>query len=438
MRTKTYFIQTFGCAMNEYDSERIASVAESRGYIPCKEASEADLIIYNTCSVREKPYIKLASYLGLAKIYKKTNPHLIVGVTGCIAQQDGDALLKQFKTVDFVVGTDALPRIGSIIDKALEGNRLADTEKTKDNFTIAEFNRKPSIRANVTIMKGCENFCSYCIVPFVRGKEQSRKPDEIIDEVKRLADNGVKEICFLGQNVNSYGKELSCGTDFSDLLKMAEKIPSITRIRFVTSHPKDFSEKMVHTIAESSKICRLIHLPLQSGSDRILKAMNRKYTCAEYFKKIDYARKIMPDIGFTSDFITGFPGETEEDFTQTLAAVKYVDYEQIFAFNYSPRPGTAAERMGDTIDYQVKNSRLTRLFKLQEQLHNSRFEKLNGMETTVLVLEQLEKDGEISYLGVNTYNRNITFTSEKPVVLGDLVTVKISKTRGGISGVRIG
>lgn len=435
MRTKTYFIQTFGCAMNEYDSERMAAAAESRGFIPCEAASCADLIIYNTCSVREKPQTKISSYLGRARIYKERKPDIIVGITGCVAQQEGEALLERFKTVDFVAGTDAVSRMGDIIDKALSGIRFADTGETSKVFSIGEFNRRPSVTAGVTVMKGCENFCSYCIVPFVRGKELSRKPDEILKEVERLADKGVREICFLGQNVNSYGRDLSCETDFSDLLKMADRIPSINRIRFMTSHPKDFSEKMIHTIAECEKVCRYIHLPLQSGSDRILKAMNRKYTLKEYMDKLDLARKIMPDAGFSSDFITGFPGETEEDFNDTLKAVGYAEYEHIFAFNYSPRPGTAAEQMGDTVPDEVKNERLTRLFELHGRISDARLPGFVGTETEVLVTERKEAG---VFTGCNTCGRNVNFISDTDMEPGELARVKITEARrGGFFGILV-
>lgn len=433
MKTKTYFIQTFGCAMNEYDSERIASVAESKGYIPCQNSNEADLIIYNTCSVREKPYVKLSSYLGQARIYKETNKDLIVGITGCIAQQDGNELLKRFKMVDFVVGTDALSRLDTILDAAISGNRVADIEENNSGeYTLAAFSRKKSISANVTIMKGCENFCSYCIVPFVRGKERSRNPKEILDEIKRLADDGVKEVCLLGQNVNSYGKELSDNVDFSDLLAMVAKIPLIKRIRFITSHPKDFSEKMIHTIAEHQKICKYIHLPLQSGSDKILEAMNRNYTCKEYLNKIDYTKKIIPNIAFTSDFITGFPGETEEDFLETIKAVKYVNYDQIFAFNYSVRPKTAAEKLGDTVDYNVKNERLSRLFKVQEELFNERLTNMVNNEVELLV--KYKKEDNL-YVGSNEAGKSVYFSSEDTINTGEFVKVKITEaSRKGIKG----
>ncbi len=433
MKSKNYFIQTFGCAMNEYDSERIASVAENKGYLPCQKIDEADLIIYNTCSVREKPYVKLASHLGQIKILKEVNKNLKVGITGCIAQQDGNELLKKFKVVDFVVGTDALSRLDEILDSVLSGKKISDTEENNsDEYSLAVFNRKKSLFANITIMKGCENYCSYCIVPFVRGKERSRKPNEILDEIKRLIDNGVKEVCLLGQNVNSYGKDLSLDIDFSDLLRMVSDIDGIKRIRFITSHPKDFSHKMIHTIAESDKICKYIHLPLQSGSNKILKLMNRKYTLGEYLEKIDYAKKYIKNIAFTSDFITGFPGETEEDFIETINAVKYVGYDQIFAFNYSVRPSTAAESMGDTVSYEIKNERLSRLFKVQEEIYNEKLKNMINRKVKVLIKEN--KDDDI-YIGSNEAGKNIIFSSENNLDVGQLVDVIITEaTRKGIKG----
>ena len=432
MHMKTYFIQTFGCAMNEYDSERIAAAAESRGFVQGESASASDLIIYNTCSVREKPYTKISSYLGLARIYKEKNPNVIVGITGCVAQQEGEVLLKRFKVIDFVAGTDAVSGMGEIIDRALSGSRFCDIGRIGENFSISQFERKPSVSAYVTIMKGCENFCSYCIVPFVRGKELSRKPSEILDEIKRMADIGVKEICLLGQNVNSYGRNIACGVDFSDLLKMVDKIPSIKRIRFMTSHPKDFSEKMMHTIVECEKVCRYIHLPLQSGSDRILAAMNRKYTLKEYLAKLDLARKIMPDMSFSSDFIVGFPNETEEDFKSTLEAIGYAKYDRVFAFNYSVRPGTAAEQMGDTVPDEVKHERLARLFEFHGQISDGRLSDFIGTESKVLVTGR-KKDGV--FIGYNECSRQVIFTSDMDIELGRLVRVKIMEAkRGGFSG----
>ena len=387
MQTKHYFIYTFGCAMNEYDTERIASVLESKGYIPSDKVEDSDFIVLNTCSVREKPQVKILSYLGQIRLLKEKKPDMVVGITGCVAQQEGDKFLKNNKVVNFVMGTDAIAHIDSIIERALKGERFADTNVDSSSFSISNFNRKDMIAANVTIMKGCNNFCSYCIVPYVRGREVSRPSIEIVNEIKSLVDKGVKEVCLLGQNVNSYGKNLSEDIDFPKLLSAVNKIDGLERIRFVTSHPKDFSEAMINAMAENEKVCRYLHLPLQSGSNSILKAMKRHYTYEEYKAKIELARKIMPDIEFSSDFIVGFPNETDDDFNDTLNAVKEIGYDRIFAFNYSPRPGTKAFEIEDNIPAGVKSERLNNLFALQDSLYDKRLPELQGITTQVLVTE---------------------------------------------------
>ena len=362
MTTKHYFIYTFGCAMNEYDTERIAAALEAKGYIPSDKVEDSDFIVLNTCSVREKPQVKILSYLGQIRLLKEKNPNMIVGISGCVAQQEGEKFLKNNKVVNFVMGTDAIAHIDNVIERAINGERFADTDVDSSSFSISSFNRKDKIAANVTIMKGCNNFCSYCIVPYVRGREVSRPSAEIVNEIKSLIDKGVKEVCLLGQNVNSYGKNLSEDIDFPKLLSIVNKIDGLERIRFVTSHPKDFSMDMINAMAENEKVCRYLHLPLQSGSNSILKAMNRRYSYEDYKAKIEQARKIMPDIEFSSDFIVGFPNETDEDFNATLKAVEEIGYDRIFAFNYSPRPGTKAFDIEDNVPANVKSERLNNLF----------------------------------------------------------------------------
>ena len=428
MSSKHYFIYTFGCAMNEYDTERIAASLEARGYIPSDTVDDSDFIVLNTCSVREKPQAKILSYLGQIKLLKEKRPDMIVGVSGCVAQQEGDKFLKNNKVINFVMGTDAVSHIDDIIDRALNDERFADTEVDSSSFSISSFNRKDKIAANVTIMKGCNNFCSYCIVPYVRGREVSRTPEEIISEVKSLVRKGVKEVCLLGQNVNSYGRNLSEKIDFPDLLSLVNKVEGIERIRFVTSHPKDFSDKMIYAMAENDKVCRYLHLPLQSGSNQILKAMNRRYTYEEYKEKILKAREIMPDIEFSSDFIVGFPNETDEDFNATLNAVKEIGYDRIFAFNYSKRPGTKAFDMEDNVPAEVKSERLNSLFELQDSLYDKKLPSLTGIKTEVLITD-INEDKEFPYYGLNMYNRKVAFSSDKSLNYGDTVNVLIQNAR---------
>lgn len=428
MQTKHYFIYTFGCAMNEYDTERIASALESKGYIPSDKVEDSDFIVLNTCSVREKPQVKILSYLGQIRLLKEKKPDMVVGITGCVAQQEGDKFLKNNKVVNFVMGTDAISHIDSIIERALNGERFADTNVDSSSFSISNFNRKDMIAANVTIMKGCNNFCSYCIVPYVRGREVSRPSIEIVNEIKSLVDKGVKEVCLLGQNVNSYGKNLSEDIDFPKLLSVVNKIDGLERIRFVTSHPKDFSEAMINAMAENEKVCRYLHLPLQSGSNSILKAMKRHYTYEEYKAKIELARKIMPDIEFSSDFIVGFPNETDDDFNDTLKAVKEIGYDRIFAFNYSPRPGTKAFEIEDNVPAGVKSERLNNLFALQDSLYDKRLPEMHGITTQVLVTE-IDDSKEYPYYGLNIYNRKVAFSSKNKLEYGSLVNVVINTAK---------
>lgn len=428
MSSKHYFIYTFGCAMNEYDTERIAASLEAKGYIPSDNVEDSDFIVLNTCSVREKPQAKILSYLGQIKILKEKRPDMIVGVSGCVAQQEGDKFLKNNKVVNFVMGTDAVSHIDNVIDRALNGERFADTQVDSNDFSISSFQRKEKIAANVTIMKGCNNFCSYCIVPYVRGREVSRTPEEILNEIKSLIDKGVKEVCLLGQNVNSYGRNLSTNVDFPDLLSMVNKLEGLERIRFVTSHPKDFSDKMIYAMAENEKVCRYLHLPLQSGSDKILKAMNRKYTYADYVEKINKAREVMPDIEFSSDFIIGFPNETDEDFNDTLKAVKEIGYDRIFAFNYSKRPGTKAYNMEDNVPANIKSERLNTLFALQDSLYDEKLPALQGVQTDVLITD-INDDKEFPYYGLNMYNRKVAFSSDKNLQCGDTAKVLIKNAK---------
>lgn len=428
MNTKHYFIYTFGCAMNEYDTERIAATLEKKGYIPSNNVDEADFIVLNTCSVREKPQAKILSYLGQIRLLKNKRPNIIVGVSGCVAQQESDKFLKKNKEVNFVMGTDAISHIEEIVDKALAGERFADTKIDNTFFSIENFSRKNAVATNVTVMKGCNNFCSYCIVPYVRGREVSREPEEIINEIKLLVDKGVKEVCLLGQNVNSYGKNLQKDINFPKLLSMINKIEKLKRIRFLTSHPKDFSIEMINAIAENEKVCRYLHLPLQSGSNKILKAMNRKYTYEEYKEKIELARKIIPDIRFSSDFIVGFPNETNEDYIATLKAVEEIMYDRIFAFNYSPRPETVAYNMEDNISATIKSDRLNNLFSLQDSLYDKQLPLMENTITQILITD-IDNSKQYPYYGLNIYNQKVAFSSHNQLNCGNLANVLIKTAK---------
>jgi tRNA-2-methylthio-N6-dimethylallyladenosine synthase len=416
--------------MNGYDSERIAATLESAGMFSAASPDEAELVILNTCSVREKPQHKVESHVGkLRQNQINAGLPLKIGIMGCVAQQEGDNFLKRFPYVDFVLGTDNIDMLPYALNEIASGKRLSETAMYGDGkFHILPFERKDSVSAYVTIMKGCDNFCSYCVVPYVRGREKSRSQREILDEVKRAVHSGVKEIVLLGQNVNSYGKGIPDETGFAGLLRSVAETDGVCRVRFVTSHPKDFSEEIVRIMAYHPNICPCIHMPLQSGSDEILKKMNRGYTYSGYRDKIVAAKEILPDILFSSDFILGFPGETDEDFEHTFDAVREIEYEMIFAFKYSVRPGTKAELFKDNVPDEVKTARLQRLIEAQERIISKRYEKMIGAKLRVLA-DGVSKRGGNVYTGRTEHNRVMNFRSDSPVKQGLIVDVRLTEVK---------
>lgn len=418
------YIRTFGCQMNEYDSQRIASAFGELGYDLTTIPEEADFAVINTCSVREKPQQKVASEIGRLKTIK----NIKIGICGCVAQQEGENFLNNYKDVSFVFGTDAMDRLYEIVDIVQKGGRICDTGVADKGISIPLFKRTTSVSAYVTIMKGCDNFCTYCIVPYVRGVEKSRPPEEILEEIRYLGENGVKEITLLGQNVNSYGKNLDIDVSFPDLLRLVCRVDKIERIRFVTSHPKDFSEKLINVMAEEKKIAPYLHLPLQSGSDNILKSMNRKYSYSEYREKVLMAKYKIPEIALSSDFIVGFPGETDEDFEKTLTAIKEIRYDSIFAFKYSPRPKTKAFSMDDDVLEETKRERLHRLLEAQEKISAEILQGYVGKTTDILVEGKSKKDSEI-FSGRNSQNRIVNFSSNYKLKIGDMVSVLITEAK---------
>ncbi len=385
---KRLHIITFGCQMNEYDSQRMAQMLmDSYCLTPFPE--EADLIIVNTCSIREKAEHKLYSLLGRLKGLKRTNPSLKIGVAGCVAQQLGKDLFERAPQVDFVMGPQGLydlKRIVRCLEKGEE--RLLKTELNEDfdiPYIDAPLPRRGDVRAFVTIMQGCDNFCTYCIVPFVRGREISRPVDDILREIGSLVDQGIKDVTLLGQNVNSYGKKPSEGVDFPGLLKEIDRAFPGIRLRFTTSHPKDLSDRLIECFGRLGTLCEHLHLPVQSGSDRILKRMNRRYSRAEYLQKVEKLRSACPDMTITTDLIVGFPGETEEDFSQTMSLLEKVRFDQAFAFKFSERPGTAAARFPEKVAEDVKSRRLTKLLELQNQIGLEQYRRFEGRVCEVLV-----------------------------------------------------
>ena len=419
-----FYIKTFGCQMNEHDSEKMAGVLLSLGLQEAKTEKEADIVILNTCAVREKPVHKVYSELGRFKRSKK-----IVGVTGCVAQKDGKRIIERMPHVSFVIGPRNIYRIGEAINNAFNGRKSIFTDQNHScPITDLRFpiKRNNPYTAYVTIMEGCDNFCSYCIVPLVRGREKSRPPEEIIEEIKSLRDMGYKEVILLGQNVNSYGKGLDKKVDFADLLYMINEIEGIEWIRFITSHPKEFNDKLIEAITNLPKVCEYIHLPAQSGSDRILELMNRKYTRKDYLKIIEKIRSSGKYYAFTSDFIVGFPTETEEDFEKTLSLIKEVEYEGVFAFIYNPREGTKASQMKDDIPLQVKKERLKRLLEIQDRITEKMSSAYKGRIVEVLFHEY---DEETQTLTGRTRTFKIVKTKGDKSLLGHIVKVKIEETK---------
>jgi tRNA-2-methylthio-N6-dimethylallyladenosine synthase len=352
MKNKKLYINTIGCQMNVYDSEKIVSDLALYGYEKTLSIESADLVVLNTCTIREKAEQKAFSFLGRLTKLKQKKSHLIVAVGGCVAQQEGEKLVKRAPVVDIVFGTHAIDRLPQHIKQIEDQRHRVIDVKISESIYEKEFHKKTRekevVTAFVTIMQGCENYCTYCVVPYVRGKEMSRQPDRIIEEIKHLVNEGVREVTLLGQNVNSYGiKQGFCS--FAQLLERINDINGLMRIRFTTSHPKDLSIELMNAFVSCEKLCNHIHLPVQSGSDRILKLMNRRYNRDDYLEKVASLRKIQPDISISTDIIVGFPGETSEDFAQTLDLIREVGYDSLFAFKYSDRPKVPSRHLSGKI-----------------------------------------------------------------------------------------
>ncbi len=410
--------------MNVHDSEKLLGVLSTMGYTPVASEEEAHLIILNTCAVREKAEHKVYSELGRLKGLKKRG--VTIGVCGCVAQKEGGFLLERMPFVDFVVGPRNIYSLPRVLEEVQRGRRVVETTLNGSCITSLELPvmRQDPYRAYVTVMEGCDNFCAYCVVPYTRGREISRPSAEIVEEVKRLADQGYLEVTLLGQNVNSYGKGLEEKIDFPALLEKVHQVEGIQWIRFITSHPRDFSERLVRTIASLPKVCEYIHLPAQAGSNRVLERMGRGYTREEYLEKVAMIREYIPGAALTSDFIVGFPGETEEDFELTLDLVEKARYEGIFAFKYSVRKGTRASLWEDDVPSEVKGRRLTRLLELQDGITEEMSRAYQGK-----VLDVLFHRWENGVLeGRTRTNKIVTVPGDKGH-LGTIKKVKIGETR---------
>lgn len=423
------FVLTFGCQQNEADSEKYAGMAKEMGYLLTDSPDSASLIIVNTCAIREHAEMKTLSTIGQFKHLKAKNPDLIIAVGGCMTTQEHRQreLKMRYPYVDIAFGTAALDRLPELILKRLLGGPrqfvIDDDYSIKEDIPVV---RASDTRAWVSVMYGCNNFCSYCIVPYVRGRERSRCPENILKEVKELVDSGYRDITLLGQNVNSYGRELGLGYDFADLVTDISKLSGDFRLRFMTSHPKDATKKLIDALAASPVAAKHFHLPLQSGSDRILKIMNRRYDCKKYLDTIDYMRAVMPDIAITSDIIVGFPGESDEDFEATLDMIRRVRYDMLYSFIYSPRKGTPAASMPDQIPDEVKSQRFTRLLEVQNEIADEINKKFFGRTVRVLC-DGISKTDENIYSG-RTDGNKIVFFDGSPEDTGRFVDIKIEKT----------
>ena len=422
------YVHSFGCQQNVSDGEKITGILCSMGYGIAADVKEADLIIYNTCAVRENAEQRVYGLIGELKHLKEQKPSLIIGICGCMAQEEKTAekIKSTYKQVELVFGTHAIPELPKLLWEVLSTHKfVCDTNEYDNSLYDIESVRLSTYKANVPIMYGCNNFCSYCIVPYVRGRETSRPVEAIIDEVRSLAEKGYKEIMLLGQNVNSYGKTLKNKVDFAELLRKINDIDGDFRVRFMSPHPKDMTEELIDTVFECDKICKHIHLPLQSGSDEILKKMNRHYTAEKYMDIVSYIRKKDPDFSITTDIIVGFPNETEEDFLHTLDMVGKVKYDNIYSFIYSKRTGTKAALMEDFTSDEEKSRRMNRLLQLQREISTEHYKRFVGRTLDVLF------DGESRHEGLLSGKSNEFIIVEAPCedksLIGQIRRVKITK-----------
>ena len=430
-RNLTYCVQTFGCQMNARDSEKLVGILEQAGYVEAED-EHADFVIYNTCTVRENANNKVYGRLGYLSNYKKKNPDMMIALCGCMMQEPEvvEKLKKSYRFVNLVFGTHNIYKFAELLCRALESDSMIvdiwkDTDKIVEDIPVK---RKFSFKSGVNIMFGCNNFCSYCIVPYVRGRERSREPKDIIREIEGLVADGVCEIMLLGQNVNSYGKNLEQPVTFAELLREVDKIEGLKRIRFMTSHPKDLSDDLILAMKECKKVCKHMHLPLQSGSSRVLKIMNRHYDKERYLDIVDKLRKEIPDIALTTDIIVGFPGETEEDFLETMDVVKKVGYDSAFTFIYSKRTGTPAAAMEDQIPAEVVKDRFDRLLKEVQTIATEKSMALEGKVMNVLAEELNEQDDSL-ITGRLDNNSVVHFPGTKDMI-GQIYPVLLKECKG--------
>ncbi len=430
-RDLTYNVQTFGCQMNSKDSEKLAGILETIGYV-ATESEEADFVIYNTCTVRENANTRVYGRIGYLGKLKKENPNMKIALCGCMMQEEHvvEKIKQSYRFVDIIFGTHNIFKMAELLNQRLHSNKMV-IDIWKDTKEIVEelpSEQKYSFKAGVNIMYGCNNFCSYCIVPYVRGRERSRNPEDIITEIKKLVSKGIVEVMLLGQNVNSYGKTLKNPITFAELLKRVEEVEGLKRIRFMTPHPKDLSDDVIEVMKNSKKICNHLHLPVQSGSTNLLKAMNRKYTKEDYLTLVSKIKEAMPNISLTTDIIIGFPGETEEDFLDTLDVVRQVRYASAYTFIYSKRSGTPAATMEDQVPEDVAKERFNRLLKEVQTISAELSKEYEGTIQEVLVEEINEQDNTL-VTGRLSNNLLVHFKGDQSLV-GQLLNVKLTECKG--------
>ncbi|MCI5494256.1 MAG: tRNA (N6-isopentenyl adenosine(37)-C2)-methylthiotransferase MiaB [Lachnospiraceae bacterium] len=430
-RKLTFCVNTFGCQMNARDSEKLCGILEAVGYVET-DTEEADFVIYNTCTVRENANNKVYGRLGYLQGLKRKNPDMIIALCGCMMQEEKvvEKLKKSYRYVNLIFGTHNIYKFAELIVQTFESDKMVidiwkDTDKIVEELPVE---RKYRFKSGVNIMFGCNNFCSYCIVPYVRGRERSRKPQDIIREIEGLVADGVVEVMLLGQNVNSYGKNLDVPVTFAELLQEIEKIDGLERIRFMTSHPKDLSDELIEVMKHSKKICKHLHLPLQSGSSRVLKEMNRRYTKEQYLALVDRIRAAVPDIALTTDIIVGFPGETEEDFEETMDVVRKVQYDSAFTFIYSKRTGTPAAEKEDQVPEAVVKERFDRLLAEVQTIAAKKAQAYEGQTLPVLVEEVNEHDKNL-VTGRLSNNSVVHFPGDSSLI-GKIVDVCLKECKG--------
>ena len=432
MQKNNVYIETYGCQMNLADTEIVLGILKKQGYDVTDKPEDADVVLINTCSIRDNAEQRIYGRIGNLKTLKQNKPELVLGILGCMAERLRKDLVEDKKAVDLVVGPDEYRRLPEYIDVALNGDKGIGVKLSRtETYDDIEPHREDGLSAWISVMRGCDKFCTFCVVPFTRGRERSRSLQSIITELENLSAREFKDVTLLGQNVNSYFDETSAtGGDFADLLSAAAKVDRTLRIRFSTSHPQDISDKLLYTIAEHPNLCNYIHLPVQSGSNRILELMNRTYTVEHYLNLIEKAKKIIPGVSFSTDIISGFPTETWEDHFATLEVMKQVRYDGAYMFKYSPREGTKAFRMEDDVSEEVKSKRLQEIIDLQHQISLEKNQDMIGTEEIILV-EGFSKKSNEFIAGRTDTNKTVIVPINDKIKTSDYIKVKINRATSG-------